>query len=311
MKLEIAESLALSYLKHVHRCVFYQNNWKPSGQWERFNEEEVEDLFNRISTDPELAGVCKQTSDYSQFLRQAEIDAIGLDISGTVYAIDTAFHENGLNYGSSEETANRIMKKLLRAYLIIRTYFPNSRAKVIFASPKVTPAKEELIKHVFSRIPYIVEDNSVEFLYFSNKKFKEELIDNVIKYGAEDSDTAELFLRAMRLYELWEPRDKIQKSPRAKAQQALDADTEPIARVPFDRFLELRPADEKLFKEKLLAVKRAKRTWVYADGRQVQDTWKVRNMSPESNLRGNIASNNKVKDREEYGFVKLIIEIEE
>ena len=33
MKIEIGESLALSYLKHVKKCVLYQNNWKISSKW--------------------------------------------------------------------------------------------------------------------------------------------------------------------------------------------------------------------------------------------------------------------------------------
>lgn len=33
MKIEIGESLALSYLKHVKKCVIYQTNWKSSSQW--------------------------------------------------------------------------------------------------------------------------------------------------------------------------------------------------------------------------------------------------------------------------------------
>lgn len=276
-----------------------------------FNEEEVGALFEFIKDDPDLKGVLKKTQRWKQFLKQAEIDAIGLDMSGTVYAIDTAFHENGLNYGSSEETANRIMKKLLRAYLVVRTYFPDNKYKLIFSSPKVGPTQELLIEQRLNDLKGIVENDSVEFVYLSNDTFKEEFIDKTIGYSVEDSDTAELFLRAIRLYELVGARDQSKKSPRAKAQHALESDTVPTVRESLDGFLEFYPADEKLFKEKLLEVKRAKRTWIYADSKQVQDTWNARNMSPESNLRGNIASNHKVRIREELGLVKLIIEIEE
>lgn len=312
MKIEIAESLALSYLKHVHQCVFYQTNWKASSQWERFNEEEVEVLFENIKNDPEFSGVCKQTSNCSQFLRQAEIDAIGLDMSGTVYAIDTAFHEYGLRYGATpDEAAERIVKKLLRTYLIVRTYFPDKTCKIMFASPKVSPGLDQIIGQRLNELKRIVENDSVEFVYLSNATFKAELIDKTLEYSSEDSDTAELFLRSIRLYELVGPRDKSKKSPRVKAIQALESGTVPSTRESLDDFLEFLPRDEKLFKEKLIEVKRAKRTWIYNDGRQVQDTWNARNMSPESNLRGNIASNNKVRIREDLGLVKLILEIVE
>lgn len=312
MKLEIAESLALSYLKHVHRCVFYQTNWKASSQWEMFNEEEVEILFENIKNDPEFSGVCKQTSNCSQFLRQAEIDAIGLDMSDTVYAIDTAFHEYGLRYGANpDEAAERVVKKLLRTYLIVRTYFPDKESKIMFASPKVSPRLDEAIQQRLNELKRIVDNNSVEFIYLSNATFKTELIDKTLEHSSEDSDTSELFLRAIRLYELAGPRDQSQKSLRAKAIQAVESGAVPTVSESLDGFLEFYPADEKLFKEKLLEVKRAKRTWIYADDRQVQDTWDARNISPDSDLRDYIASNKKVKNREKYGFVKLTIEIEE
>ena len=48
MKIEIGESLALSYLKHVKKCTFYQTNWKSSSQWKRFNEGMVGNIFNKI-----------------------------------------------------------------------------------------------------------------------------------------------------------------------------------------------------------------------------------------------------------------------
>lgn len=311
MKIEIAESLALSYLKHVHQCVFYQTNWKASSQWEKFNEEEVKALFENVKNDPEFSGVCKQTSDCDQFLKQAEIDAIGLDMSDTIYAIDTAFHEKGLKYGPIEKTADRIMKKLLRAYLIVRTYFPSKKYKLIFASPKVGKPQKALIEQKLKDLEGIVEHSSVEFIFLSNEEFKTEFIDKTLEYSMSDSDTAELFLRAIRLYELVGSRDRSPKSASSKAIQGTEAGSVITERESLDDFLEFYPHDEELFKEKLIEVKRAKRTWIYSDGRQVHNTWNARYISADSNLRGNIASNKKVRNRKELGLVKLILEIEE
>lgn len=312
MKLEIAESLALSYLKHFKKCVFYQNNWKPSNQWDKSNVTDVKMLFGRVQKHFRVRGVCKWTSKCGQFLKQAEIDAIGLDTLGVVYAIDTAFHEYGLKYGSSpEQAAERILKKLFRAYLILKTYFPQNKYEIIFASPKAAPRLKTLVEEMIKELQEVINDDSVKFDCFFNDDFKVKFMNPTLKVSVRNSDTAELFLRAIRLYELWEPRDKIQKSPRAKAIQAVESGAVPTVSESLDGFWEFYPADEKLFKEKLLEVKRAKRTWIYADGRQVQDTWNARNMTLESNLRGNIASNNKVRVRGELGLVKLIIEIEE
>lgn len=34
MKIEMGESLALSWLRHVKKCSIVQANWKPSFEWE-------------------------------------------------------------------------------------------------------------------------------------------------------------------------------------------------------------------------------------------------------------------------------------
>ena len=94
MKIEIGESLALSYLKHVKRCVVYQTNWKLSSWWlqEWGKESPAEELYEELKgssskekiavTDFDVKDVL--TSDFSQFLKQAEIDALGVDKAGNV-----------------------------------------------------------------------------------------------------------------------------------------------------------------------------------------------------------------------------------
>lgn len=73
--------------------------------------------------------------------------------------------------------------------------------------------------------------------------------------------------------------------------------------------LEFVPCDEKLFKQQLLQTKKANRTWFYLSGKILNDTWDARSFTTESNLRGNINSNNKVKQRNETGLIKLKLEI--
>lgn len=49
MKIEIGESLAVSYLKHVKRCVIYQTNWKSSSQWAFLGEVgDASEAFERL-----------------------------------------------------------------------------------------------------------------------------------------------------------------------------------------------------------------------------------------------------------------------
>lgn len=201
MKIEMGESLALSYLKHVRKCVFYQANWKSSSQWSGANENVIPGIFDEFKKhlDPELP------SGWEQFLKQAEIDALGMDQEGKIYVIDIAYHEGRLNYGGRDETIRRVMKKSLRSYLILLRYFPKRQYEIIFASPKVGPEINALITENFEKLKEIVptdNDSQVEFNYLSNEKFSEEILDKTIKASANDSDTGELFLRAYRLYQL-------------------------------------------------------------------------------------------------------------
>ena len=145
MKIEIGESLALSYLKHVKKCVIYQTNWKASNRWSITNEESLKVIFEAVRKSEEFKDISKK-SEFNQFLRQAEIDALGIDQAGKVYAIDIAFHEQGLRYGSTdEEAAARVTKKLVRSYLAMRGYFPGREYEIIFASPKVGPTRDIVI----------------------------------------------------------------------------------------------------------------------------------------------------------------------
>lgn len=81
MKIEIGESLACSWLRHVRQCWLVQANWKFSEHWEKcVTEAELEELFNVMKAHFDRGGgVFKKTKDINQFLKQGEIDAVGVD----------------------------------------------------------------------------------------------------------------------------------------------------------------------------------------------------------------------------------------
>ena len=82
----------------------------------------------------------KGTSGIVQLLAQAEIDVLGISFdegNSHIYAIDIAFHEAGLNYGSKDETVSRVIKKCIRSAMCIYGYFDFSDATIIFTSPKI------------------------------------------------------------------------------------------------------------------------------------------------------------------------------
>lgn len=302
MKIEIGESLCLSYLKHVKKCVLYQSNWKSSSKWESFNGEEVEAIFETISKHEKLKDVLKQSSLH-QFLKQAEIDALGIDQGRKVYAIDIAYHEFGLNYGSTEETTQRLMKKYLRSYLILLSYFPNRDYEIIFASPKVKTVEDSILI-ALKELNETFANERVEFKYFSNESFREEILNKSITNSEEDSDTNELFMRAYRLLRISEPNRKISKISK---QIETSTQREDIPKQALD--IEFIPSDDNIFKNELIRTKQAKRTWFFEDGRIIQDLWKANKFNEDSDLRNNINSTQQARSRQETGLYKVRLEI--
>ena len=133
MEIEMAESLFLSWLRHVKQCQIVQLNWKPSSSWEISKEQQVESIMNKYREyfkhkyDRELFGK-KGNQSYTQVLKQGEIDILGFELSGnkigSIYAVDVAFHEHGLHYGrTSKDAVTRVIKKMIRSTMIIMAYF--------------------------------------------------------------------------------------------------------------------------------------------------------------------------------------------
>lgn len=244
MKIEIGESLALSYLKHVKKCVLYQNNWKISSKWAKPDEDENEEkitlekkTFNEINI--HFNNIFK--SSFNQTLKQAEIDALGMDKEGKIYAIDIAYHEKGLSYDKDKNiTIDKLIKKLLRSYLILLSYFPDRDYEIIFASPKVGNTKEQLIVSAFNRLENLFSnknielENKVKFIYISNEAFKKEILDRTIEASTDNSDTNELFMRSYKLFQLFN------KVPNSKAKKTKsDTEIPPTASL----VLEFKPSD--------------------------------------------------------------------
>jgi hypothetical protein len=126
MKIEIGESLIYSYLRQVMNCTITQVNWKVSTNW-KYRESvfaSVKELFASINTSESFRNIFP--SEISQTIKQAEIDVIGVSYD-TVYAVDIAYHEKGLNYGDKEETKNRVAKKILRTFLLLNLYFARQK----------------------------------------------------------------------------------------------------------------------------------------------------------------------------------------
>ena len=202
MKIEIGESLGYSYLRHVKECWLVQTNWKPSPHWPSFMDDaELEEMFVAMKQrfDDAEGKVFKQTKSAVQFVLQAEIDVMGVDREGGVYAIDIAFHEAGLNY--SGETKTRVLKKLLRTVMIRRVYHsPKTQFHICFASPNVRPGAQKLLEAVFADLQAEYQDIQWELL--TNETFAERMVQPTLDKAGEVADTSELFMRATKLLDL-------------------------------------------------------------------------------------------------------------
>ena len=201
MKIEIGESLGCSYLRHVKQCWLVQANWKTSEHWSRkMTDAELEAMFHDIKRKFDKDGnVFKKTKDAAQFLRQGEIDIVGVDQKGGIHAMEIAFHEAGLNYGGGVD--NRIRKKLLRALMILHAYHPpDAQISIYFVSPKVNPGVQQPLEDAFRALR--AEYPTVEWHLLTNRNFTEQMMKPTLEKSGTVADTSELFVRSAKLLEL-------------------------------------------------------------------------------------------------------------
>ena len=201
MKIEIGESLCYSYLRHVKQCWLVQTNWKTSEHWDKKKSpSNLQSLFEsmrkRFGSDET---VFKKTSDARQFLKQGEIDVVGVDQDGNVHAMDIAFQEAGLNYGG--DTIQRVLKKLLRTVLILKVCYPiKKELHLYFASPKVHKAVQQPLKQAFAKLKKSYPEITWHLL--TNDDFTRNVVRPTLEKAKTVADTSELFARAAKLLDL-------------------------------------------------------------------------------------------------------------
>ncbi len=202
MKIEIAESLCYSYLRHVKQCWLVQTNWKTSEHWDKkVSDSDLQSLFEsmRKQFDPD-GMVFKKITNARQLLKQGEIDVVGVDQDGNVHAMEVAFHEAGLHYSSGvEDTTQKVLKKLLRAVLILKVYHPTKKLHLYFASPKVRKAVQQPLKDSFAELEKDCPEITWHLLI--NKDFRD-IVDLTLEKTKTVADTSELFVRAAKLLNL-------------------------------------------------------------------------------------------------------------
>ncbi len=205
MKVEIGESLGYSYLRHVQRCWLVQTNWKASEHWvKRLTDDELEQEFGSMRDKLEshgsvFKGTFKRTATCRQFLKQAEIDVVGVRLDGGIHAVEVAFHEGGLLYAGG--TDKNVLKKMLRTMLILRAYHPaDAGMRICFASPKVNPKPRESLESAFDWLRR--EYTGVDWSLMVNDEFTDRFLRPLWEKTSRVKDTSELFVRSLQLLEL-------------------------------------------------------------------------------------------------------------
>lgn len=235
MKIEIGESLCYSYLRHVKGCWLVQTNWKSSEHWEkRKTDAELETMFRDMRLRFDMGGsVFKQTASVGQFMQQAEIDVVGIDQDGGIHAMDVAFHEAGSNYGGG--AANRVLKKMLRAYVLLAAYHPSQTAfHIYFVSPKVHKAVQAPLENIFAGLREQYPEANWHLM--TNESCHEEIVRQTLEKADSVADTAELFVRASKLLNLSAPaRAEAHTTPISQRSQSINATLPPRSAVAGNR----------------------------------------------------------------------------
>lgn len=227
MKIEIGESLLLSWLRHVKECQIVQTNWKPSSKWDLKNIETLEQLMyesTKVFETKYNYNLYKGNRGISQLLTQAEIDVMGIAYDGkekSIYAIDVAFHEYGLNYGARDETVARVVKKIIRTAMCIYGYYEFTEGTIIFASPKITPAVMNDLYLCINDIALVLSNLGLNFniRIIANDDFNDKVLEPVLNVISDVADTSELFVRSLQMYNLF-----VDKKPKTKTKESKSHD---------------------------------------------------------------------------------------
>ena len=222
MKIEVAESLMRSWLRHVKGCQFAELNWKASSSWAEYhNSQQLMDSARAYFERSLGKDVFGGTKTAAQLVKQGEVDVLGikLDEQGVterLYGVDIAFHEGGLNYRDVGETVVRVTKKIIRSIMIVHTYFGQVPSEFIFASPRVgnsflVPLQGKPISNIKQ---FLVEQEiSCHVGSLVNEAFRAKVLDPTLQRSSGTADSSELFLRSYRLLRLLEAKEPTTETP--------------------------------------------------------------------------------------------------
>jgi hypothetical protein len=204
MKIEIGESLMYSWMRHIKLCELAQTNWKASEKWVRKHDTELQKLKDEVDAlfpNLNIFGKTKKVS-LDQYFAQAEIDVIGLSLlNNKIYAVDIAFHENGLGYGKIDENLARVIKKSLRSAMNVYGYYDRKDAEIIFATPKASPKLLNKLQQSINDLQSLTKKlgYNFDFKIIVNDDFFSQILEPIIAIIDDIKDTNELFIRSCKM----------------------------------------------------------------------------------------------------------------
>lgn len=214
MTVDVAESLCVSWLRHVKGCQIVETNWKISHEWDIQNLEKIKDLQQKIKTSfPKNSEIFKQGKNkefnVTNFMSIGETDVIGVKIQGDkiekYYGIDVAFHKNGLGYGDTNENITRILKKSIRTIMLFYGYFgAGKNVDIKFATPITKSEKEyTYLEDQIEKLNKILEGEypfkNYKIEIIAEEDFKTKILGPVMMLSDVINDQSELFARSVQL----------------------------------------------------------------------------------------------------------------
>ena len=211
MKIEMGESIFYTWLRHIKKCQLVQTNWKASKSWDTYDQPELESFMGsarELFLKKHNYDVFKNNS-FLQLIKQAEVDALGISFSDNdmrIFAVDVAYHENGLIYVNQMITVYTVIKKFLRTAICLRYLFNMNNGDIIFASPKVTPKVMSGLVSAIEEINALFFNSGFGFSasLYANNDFNKYVLKPIFAISEDVADTSEMFLRSYQLIKMFD-----------------------------------------------------------------------------------------------------------
>ena len=199
MKIEIAESLIYSWLRHCRLCSVVQTNWTVSPSWPTYNKDVLAKIYEDLAES--FDGIWKKNTGVDQVIGQMGCDVLGLsndDGGFSFHAVEAAFHSRTLGYGDREENCRRIIEKCAKIALALYGKLNQKTAEIIFVSPKIGKPTVEDIKKQMDILQNTLSKYGLAFKIeiCANEDFSRLMGELLEKVSPNQADDNELFMRA-------------------------------------------------------------------------------------------------------------------